>query len=138
MDYNEDVLQKVKKAIENYMLHRFPARTLADVIPNFDTIASSPQVSAVTTSLGDEKYHYIRKGIHELLDEQVLLIKKRGELHCFSGEGGLDSMLSKASGLEEDSITETGEDYIHIPAHLGFGTGVDVSLIWQDYDPDDR
>ena len=137
MEYNKETLNQVKEAIQYYMLHRFPAKTIAHVVPNFQTIADSPQVTTATLALGNEREHYVRKGIHELVDEQFLLIKKRGEIHSFQGgEKALDSMFLKMNGNEVTSSTKV--DYVHLPSHLGFGTGVDASLIWADYDPDDR
>lgn len=132
MEYNQDTLHQVKEAIKDYMLHRFPSKTLADLVPNFRTISESPQVSVATLSLGDERDHYVRKGIHELVDEQFLLIKKRGELHSFQGgDNALDAMFTKMNGEEVSSSNDI--DYVHIPSHLGFGTGVDASLIWAGY-----
>ncbi|VVB77809.1 Uncharacterised protein [uncultured archaeon] len=137
MEYNKNTLQQVKEAIKDYMLHRFPAKTIAHVVPNFQTIAESQQVAAASLALANDREHYIRKGIHELVDEQFLLIKKRGELHSFQGgEKALDSMFSK---MNRNDVTSSAEvDYAYLPSHLGFGTDVDSSLIWADYDPDDQ
>ncbi len=137
MKYNRDTLEQVKEAIKDYMLHRFPVRTLADAIPTFKTIAESQQVSVATLSLGREREHYLRKGIHELLDEQFLLIKKRGEVNIFNGgDRALDTMFSKMDGNETTPSDEV--DYIHLPLHLGFATDFDASLIWACYDLEDR
>lgn len=137
MEYNKNILEEVKEAIKDYMLHRFPAKTLAHVVPSFRTIVESPQVYVATLLLGNEREHYIRRGINDLLDEEFLLIKRRGELHSFQGgDKALDAMFAKIN--EGEILPSKQIDYVHIPSHLGFGTNVDDSLIWADYDPDDR
>jgi len=45
-------------------------------------------------------------------------------------------MFTKMNGTEVSPSNEV--DYIHLLSHLGFGTGADASLIWADYNPEDR
>ncbi len=137
MDYNRDTLQQVKEAIKDYMTHRFPVKSLTDVVPSFKILAESQQVSAATLSLGNEREHYLRRGIHELLDEGFLLIRRSGEVHAFLGDDrALDVMFLKMNGIEIPLLDKV--DYLHLPPHLGFATCVDDSLIWTNYDSDDR
>jgi hypothetical protein len=126
MEYNPAILKQVKAAISEYMHGRFRIRPthLRHAVPNFETISQSSQVETATISLGDEKPHYVREALRELVSEKVLIIKRRGDLHCFSGDNiNLEAMFSETSPSEESG-------YTHVPSHLGYGTHHDSLLIY--------